>query len=315
MPTNESRTTVFVSGGLGNQLFQIASGLQFESKVLVINISQLRGKFELYQLLEFFAAERRIQIIVDSTNISNVFTKAHNYLLRSTRWSMSWKVQEFIANLVGQIAIYISGLPAGGVYTEFSDFGKFIARNMNKQNFYVIGYFQNEQIARVIKENLIKYLDNAFNDNNKTDSVESGLELTLHIRRGDYALESKIGMLSLEYFERLLSEIFQNQYVERVNFFTNGNFDLSRIIDIEKVGSVIEKDSSTAVELLAKMRHGEIFVLSNSTLSWWAGYLCRNPRKVIYVPHPWFRTLSEPVNLIPVGWNNCPAIWSQENGA
>jgi hypothetical protein len=313
MQDDITRTTVFLSGGLGNQLFQIASSLQFEPHLLEINISKLHGKFELGQLVDLIAKDRGIQIIVKSDNTSYFFTKAHNYLLRSTQWKINSRFQEQINNLVIQAAIFISGVPAGNVYTDFSDFKRFISRNRKVHNYYVIGYFQDEIIARSIKEYLSNYLDSTYKDENHPISNDNRSELTLHIRRGDYANENKIGMLSLEYFRKILSKLYQEQDIGRIRLFSNGQFELSRIIEANKMGSVIEVDAISALELLAKMRNGNIFVLSNSTLSWWAGYLSNNPKKQIYVPYPWFRTLTEPVNLIPSDWNRCQAVWSEES--
>jgi hypothetical protein len=313
MQNKFSRTTVFISGGLGNQLFQIASALQFESNLLVINISQLRGEFELYQLVDFIAKRRGIQIVVESKNPPYIFIKAHNYLLRSTQWQTSRRVKELIAYLVSQAGIVISRLPTGCVYTDYNDFKKFESRIKSNQCVYVIGYFQNENIATSIRKDLTAFLDTNYIVNSLANSIDESLEIILHIRRGDYANENKIGMLSLRYFEKVLSKINQDSSISRIRLFTNGNFDLSRIIDRNEVSAVVEIDaSSSAVELLAKMRNGQIFILSNSTLSWWAAYLSRNPKKQIHIPDPWFRTLVEPVNLIPADWNKCPAIWSEE---
>jgi hypothetical protein len=308
-----TRTTVFLSGGLGNQLFQIASGLQFESHLLEINISQLHGKFELHQLMDFIAKERGIEIFIKSESTSYIFTKAHNYLLRSSQWKIHPRFQELIGNLLIRSAIYISGVPAGRVYTDFTEFKKIISRNTEVRNYYVIGYFQDENIARSIKQHLTEFLESTHSDENESISIDNSSELTIHIRRGDYASENKIGMLSLKYFTEILSKLYKEQNINRLRLFSNGQFELSSIIDKDKMNSVVEIDATSALELLAKMRNGQIFILSNSTLSWWAAYLCRNPRKIIFVPNPWFRTLPEPVNLIPSDWNKCQSIWSEES--
>lgn len=313
MQDNLNRTTVFLSGGLGNQLFQIASGLQFESQQLEVNISQLHGKFELHQLLDFIAKERGIEVVIKSEKTSYFFTKAHNYLLRSSQWKFNSRAQELIGNLVIQAAIYISGIPAGRVYTDFTDFKKIISRYTEVHNNYVIGYFQDQNIARSIKKYLTDYFDSTYKDENESISIDNSSEITLHIRRGDYANENKIGMLSLEYFRGILFRLYEEQNIGKLRLFSNGHFELSDVVDKDQLSSIVEIDATSALELLAKMRNGHIFILSNSTLSWWAGYLCRNPRKLIYVPDPWFRTLSEPVNLIPSDWNKCQSIWSGES--
>ena len=51
MRNGNSVPTVYLSGGLGNQLFQIAGGLQFKPKKIVINTSQINGNFDLSEFL------------------------------------------------------------------------------------------------------------------------------------------------------------------------------------------------------------------------------------------------------------------------
>jgi hypothetical protein len=302
--------TVFLSGGLGNQLFQIAAVLQIEPKVLIINTSQTRSYFELEEFLQFLAKKRGMTITIDSTKPSLLFCKAHNYLLRSKQWRIRSKFHKLLINRSIQIVFIASGISYKEINLE-EDLVKHKKVNPNSFRFNVIGYFQKERVAQNLRKDLNEYLDLSFGDALERQNSDFDSNITMHVRRGDYSSEEKIGMLSLSYFKSALTVILKTRSSSRLDFFTNGNVDPQEITCGADIKSLFEVDSTSALELLAKMRQGEIFLISNSTLSWWAAYLCENPKKQVFAPGPWFRKLSEPVNFIPNDWNRLPAIWSQ----
>jgi hypothetical protein len=239
-----------------------------------------------------------------------LFRRAHNYLLRSEQWSKKLKTQEFVIKKSIQIAFFLSGVSSGHVSIDNESIAEHDRKNL--ENFNIIGYFQNEISARFLREDLNEYLDFTYESKISKDSSSRSSELILHVRRGDYLNEDKIGMLSDTYFKNIIKEVCKTNAKMKLNFFTNGEIDFFEITNNIEFDSVEVINSSSAVELLAKMRSGEIFIISNSTLSWWAAYLSRSPEKQVYAPRPWFRRLPEPSNLFPDAWVRFPAIWSQD---
>ncbi len=303
---------VFLSGGLGNQLFQIASGLQLKSSKIIFNVSQIRGKFELSEFLGYLAQSRGIQVEVDTTNPGKLFLATHNYILRSTQWKKSLSLKKVPVD----IARYAMGLrnPHGlPVFVSDDSHLRDVVRKKGiKGNLYIVGYFQTKEVAQEIVAELALHLD-SISPKAKRKNMEQESVVIVHIRRGDYSGEEKIGMLSLSYFQNAIKEI-ENDYTNLdIKLFSNGSIDLEALGVPHGFQSFTFVDSNSALDLLNKMRVGKIFIISNSTLSWWAAYLCSNPEKRVLCPDPWFRNLPKPVNLCPTTWEAFPAIWSEEN--
>jgi|694.fasta_scaffold122687_3 hypothetical protein len=310
MLNSQSKLILYLSGGLGNQLFQLATGIHFNSKVLVVNTSQVRGEFELQEFLKFLSRKRGIQIIQDHTTPSKCFIKRHNIVLRTTQWLGRSFFQDFAVHLLIKSMNLFSQSTSRKLYTQQANFSTF--RNGNIK-FDIVGYFQSEATASLLRDDLNDYLNLTYSFAQDMQEIEAQSEMTLHIRRGDYASEEKIGMLSLTYFVNSLTKITKGKRLSKIKLFSNGKIDIRQLKSIPGVGVISEIDADCAMELLAKMRNAHFFLISNSTLSWWAAFLCELPNKEVFAPYPWFERLAEPVNLIPKGWIRLPAIWSQGN--
>lgn len=299
---------VYLSGGLGNQLFQLAMGIHFRSKILFVNTSQIRGSYELHELIIFLSQRKGMKIIEDHTSPSAFFIKKHNLILRSSQWSGKSVRLDFALNLLIR-AIYLFQLKSTTkIFTQHSNFGAFENANWT---FDVIGYFQSELYASVLKDDLNEFLDKTYGSIQKPQEMDRNSNLMVHIRRGDYISENKIGMLSLDYFINSLNEIQKSFSWSHLNLFSNGNIEIEKLRGIPGVGIVSEIDAPSAMELLAKMRNARYFMISNSTLSWWAAFLCQLSDKQVFAPEPWFRSLPEPVKLVPSRWDRFPALWSR----
>jgi hypothetical protein len=308
--SNRQKTNVYLSGGLGNQLFQIAAGIRFGSSNLVFNTSQLKNEFVLQEFLCVLSKKLGFTANIENKSPRFLFLKFHNLLIRSSQMSDSSSSSKKVLHIMIFLSFFFAGANPKKIITD-SHIGVFSLkkRKISKPK-YIIGYFQDESNAILIKSLLNEYLDSLPDKYVKDSDINSNQDLIIHIRRGDYENELKIGMLSNDYFRLVFEEVLCESKVSQIRFFTNGKVDFGVISGNIYKGKVLEDLENEPLAILAKMRNGSQFIISNSTLSWWAAYLCRDNKKVVYAPTPWFRRLDEPVNFVPNSWKRFPADWN-----
>lgn len=312
MLESNSNPIVYLSGGLGNQLFQFASGLKLNSKTLSVNVSQTRGNFELFGFLDYVANKRGMQIYVETTSPTRLFIAVHNYILRSTQWRKSAKFENFLIFLAALAMRLRNPRELSCFITDNSPFEDLQLLLESNAQIHVIGYFQTQDVAKEIVIELKEYLDLFAVEEDKRNATKNNV-VTVHVRRGDYSAEKRIGMLSLAYFKNAIEYFIEVQKNLEIRLFSNGDIKLDDLFTPLKIHGVTLVDSDSALHLLNEMRRGSIFIISNSTLSWWAGFLCTSPTKRVLYPDPWFRDLPKPVNLCPKTWEAFPSIWIEEN--
>ena len=57
------------------------------------------------------------------------------------------------------------------------------------------------------------------------------------------------------------------------------------------------------------MKFAKVFVIANSTFSWWAANLSIND-SLILAPNKWFRSAPDPADLVPPNWKLIDTGWS-----
>lgn len=160
-------------------------------------------------------------------------------------------------------------------------------RNENTQGIVQDKNVQNRQNGQ--KKSANRILDDYIQE---IESVES---VSVHIRRGDYLTpenQALFGNICTKIYYRKAMEQMKEQHPGcRFYLFTNdkewaGSIDNGEFAqDVTVIGLPEEavRDYAEFI-LMSKCKHN---ILANSSFSWWASYLNRNPEKKVYVPDKW----------------------------
>lgn len=167
--------------------------------------------------------------------------------------------------------------------------------NLDKNfNHNLVGYFQTEKYFKIseneVRENF-DFLDYIKKDCENMINVIEG-SVALHIRRGDYLINSKNHYnLSLDYYQNALDHFDKDRQV--VIFSDDPKWCKEQKIFSDDRFLVSEtKNSRYDLHLMSKCSD---FIIANSTFSWWGAWLA-NTGKVI-APQKWFGPALEHKNI------------------
>ena len=172
------------------------------------------------------------------------------------------------------------------------------------QNKYVYGYFQGEQYFSRCKEQLKEYFTvrHPFGEQATAylNQIESTNAVAFHIRLGDYknAANVDLDVCSAAYYRRAIAHICEHIESPKFFVFTNDAEQAKKILEFP-IGTVFVQGTKD-YEDFGLMKCCKHFVLSNSTFSWWAAYLADNPEKIVTVPEKWRHSqVDEPAIYMP----------------
>jgi hypothetical protein len=307
------KTYLFLTGGLGNQLFQFAAALSLGQKseiVLdVISGNPRNSSHEKADLLSIFSG---LGVSIDKKERKLLSSKIGGYILRSGAEPRKFEQAKLYQRCVRLFAsIYFSML-----YFEFivvkanSGVGYSEVGLSSRLNTFLFGYFQS---FRWVEQNHVRESMNSLTIQNPSEDYAVLLKqimdvkpVIMHVRRGDYAFEPKFGVLSKTYYKNGLEHLRNSGITQEVWVFTDDPdwaklLISSRSFTSEKIMLVDDSKMSTG-EVFELMRFGSAYVIANSSFSWWAAYLSRVTGANVVAPEPWFIGLPEPESLIPSSW-------------
>jgi hypothetical protein len=166
--------------------------------------------------------------------------------------------------------------------------------NFNKNEIYFLnGYWQSEDYFLDSKEEI---MDSIVMPN--CDEYNFSGSCSIHVRRGDYLkLQHFYPILSIDYYQRALEILKPDGHVFVCSNdipWCKENFNSERLIFSEKNSNL--KD-------LAIMANCCNNIIANSSFSWWAAFLNRNPDKKVICPEFWFsNNFFKEKDLIPKTW-------------
>uniref|UniRef100_A0A7C1TAP0 Alpha-1,2-fucosyltransferase n=1 Tax=Agrobacterium albertimagni TaxID=147266 RepID=A0A7C1TAP0_9HYPH len=282
-------------GGLGNQMFQFATGRAVAHRLnaeLLLDVSA----FTHYDL-------RRYEL--DSWAIRARPATPEEL----TRAGVSAAPPTFVRRLM-QAAGF--GLPMNRFQeASFAYDPRILAV---KDPAYLDGYFQSARyfadVAGLLREEFV--LRAPVDDRNaevRRKIDESGASaVSLHIRRGDYVTNAHTaqyhGVCSLDYYRRAVAHIAERCPAPRFFVFSDDLDWVKDNLHIEQEMVLVDANGPDSgawdMALMMACRH---HIIANSSFSWWGAWLNPHPEKIIVAPQQWFSGATHDTrDLVPGDW-------------
>ncbi len=284
---------VRLNGGLGNQLFQYATGRHLAH----LNNSELFLDTSYLLSTNKYASNWNYEL--DAFNIiSKIADEKLLHSFHGSDFSTSERVLTRIISL-GKNRKY-----------KFDEYGFDEHVLELKGNYYLRGYFQSEKyfksIADIIRMDLTLKEDFIPKDQALIDKITGTTSVSIHIRRGDYIRNLSSmdahGLCSKDYYTKSI-EFIKRELGDDIHFyfFTDDEEWINREMRWDINCTLIS--GKTTVEdfyLMSLCKHN---IIANSTFSWWAAWLNNNPDKKVIIPKHWRTNVkTEDINLNPSKW-------------
>jgi hypothetical protein len=176
-----------------------------------------------------------------------------------------------------------------------------------RRNTLLIGYFQTDRFIEQI--GVDKFISGSATLNSVVEEYRelSKLEmpLVMHVRLGDYRNESKIGILSDNYYLDNYQFLWSTGKYQKIWLFSDEPNEAIKLLHSNLIPyvRVIDSHNLSSAQTLEVMTFGKGYLIANSTFSWWGAYLSKTANAEVIAPLPWFKNLPEPRFLVPKNWN------------
>jgi glycosyltransferase involved in cell wall biosynthesis len=303
------RIVVPLTGGLGNQLFQLAIALSLaKGNSVLLNQSIGRPRTNKDGLPEIASFEFPQNVTLGAKKSSNfVLIKLSGLMLRSginprpiEKFYLWRLVLKLLWRIVASLSLLMNVKPIAG-----SGVGYFEVPKIERKTL-LYGYFQSYRWPESVKLEMQKLRPRISRDALDRLKVESDIErpLVVHIRLGDYRNEEDFGLLDEAYFLTSTQEMWSTKRFGRIWLFSDEPSEAIKYFPANltpHIRIMSEFQDSTALTF-ESMRLGHGYVISNSTFSWWGAFLSYHPNPSVIAPSPWFKNLAEPIDLVPPDW-------------
>jgi len=263
---------LFLKGGLGNMMFQIAA-----TKAISLSVDTDYSFPNLNNHLNFLSNETE-----HNPNVNYCIEYLDLPFLKTSKISQ----------------------PSSS--TEFTRYPFYFEKiELNNSNMIIDGFFQSEKYFKEYENEIIELFspDKKITDiiNSKYNELLSQKITSIHIRRGDYIKYDKHHFVQdIDYFNKGI-EILDSK-TEKYLIFSDDinwckeNFKGNKFIFIENEKDYIE------LYLMSMCSNN---ITSNSSFSWWGAWLNKNKDKIVIGPKNWFGVSLQSLktdDIIPNNW-------------
>jgi Glycosyl transferase family 11. len=296
---------VKIKGGLGNQLFQYATGRALSMKY----------NTELKVDLSFFENPKYNNVFrLNRFNLPLTIVKTDEY-----KHLLNKESRTIFSRIIKRLGLRIQPYFKDTHVIE-TEVLKLLNGYKNKSsNYYVEGWLADENYFNDYRKIVLKDFnaDNILNNDNLSlmEEIRRTNSVAVHIRRGDYLTNNYFNNLPVLYYQKAI-DLLSKKICNPLFYFFSNDIDwvkeefssLTNAIFVDK-NSEIESVYTTIgdIEDLMLMRSCHHQIIANSTFSWWGAWLNENPDKIVIAPQKWFADFKaqnnyEKGNFIPQNW-------------
>lgn len=289
-----------IKAGLGNQMFQYATGM-------------------------FLAEKNNKQLFLDVSGYSDLRVlnsdTPRNFDLKHFNISAQISSKEQGQNSkypLGLISKIIRGVDKKILKNNYQDFHPDFLKNITNQiqkdpntNIYLNGFFQSEKNFAEIRPLLLKefqlkpeFITDKVKEFEK--QIENNNSISIHIRRGDYAQNPTTrayhGLCPISYYRDAINLITEKNTEPHFFIFTDDVEWVKENLKISESHTFISGNDLSGPQelwLMSKCQHN---IIANSSFSWWGAWLNQNPKKTVIAPKKWTAKNTEHPNIIAEGW-------------
>lgn len=281
-------------GGLGNQMFQYALGRQLAQKNNTECFLDITG-FETYELHKYtldgfnikgyVATKKDIGKIIGGNRVTRKITRlVQDYL--------PWRLKKYVLEKKSQEFTFVPGV------LELTS------------PVYIEGFWQNEKyfesIAAELREEFAPKNPLPEKFQSLIAEIRKPNSVSVHIRRGDYLLPHNIGKYKTygdEYLTSAIEYISKKIPNSHFFFFSNDINWVRQNISIPCSKTFVSIPDTKAHEDLTLMSMCNHNIIANSSYSWWAAWLNRDPDKIVIAPKIWLNDDTKNTeDVLPKSW-------------
>jgi glycosyltransferase involved in cell wall biosynthesis len=302
---------VVLTGGLGNQLFQLAYAFSIsQNQKVELDLESGNPRKNANNQVELRS------FTIPFNNNGKLYkprllrTKTLSYLLRRGFYSSKRGKNIFKFDLIFFLGAVINSLIEKRYLRVYcpSDLGWDPDAMLVQAPSTVFGYFQsylysNNQIIfnKLMSLNLVNQSSNYIE---MEMLIKRENPLIIHVRLGDYKSEPTFGILSKSYYKESLAEVLKSKKFTNIWIFSDEPELALEFVDISDNQNIrlIASETLTDSETFQLMRHGAGYIIANSSFSWWSAYLRYDRTADVYLPNPWFKSHLIPNQMSPKEW-------------
>ena len=318
----EKSVFVALSGGLGNQLFQLAAGLSVAKDNPVVLVSSfLSSRQWLAGRPDVAGFQLPPNVFLHGARLGlkrpNSLTRAGaGFMLRSGLVPNRWDSRPILRNTAARITSLMAAKHLGCRCPVMGATGHGYDSKLETCNppVLLVGYFQTWKYAadQSVKQSLVALVPESQDAwiTQMKDLAEIEHPLIVHVRLGDYRDDASFGIPGQEYYREAFDRLSHNGDHRRVWLFSDEpEFALQHLpSEIRKTNPRMIHAPKTVDPsgVLEVMRSGKAYILTNSTFGYWSAYLSRSSEPLVTIPDPWFTGFAPFTDFAPPTWLTLP---------